>query len=46
LIWHPDFANATYYSSTLAMNSFKVNFYGITAHAVGDPQAGKLGGAH
>lgn len=41
LTWHPDFANAAYYSSTLAMNSFKVNFYGITAHAAGDPQEGR-----
>lgn len=41
LTWHPDFANAVYYSSTLAMNSFKVNFHGITAHAAGDPQEGR-----
>ncbi len=41
LTWHPDFANAAYYSSTLAMNSFKVNFHGITAHAAGDPQEGR-----
>jgi aminobenzoyl-glutamate utilization protein B len=42
LAWHPGYANsAGGASSTLAMNSFKVSFHGIAAHAAAAPHMGK-----
>jgi len=41
LSWHPGAANITWNGSSLAMNSFKVNFYGQSAHAGGAPWLGR-----
>ncbi len=39
--WHPGATNITWNGSSLAMNSFKVNFYGVAAHAGGSPWLGR-----
>ena len=39
--WHPGDTNITSNGSSLAMNSFKVNFYGVAAHAGGSPWLGR-----
>jgi aminobenzoyl-glutamate utilization protein B len=39
--WHPGDSTRASYSSSLAMNSFKVRFFGKTAHAAGQPWAGR-----
>ena len=39
--WHPGDTNITWNGSTLAMNSFRVNFYGVAAHAGGSPWLGR-----
>jgi aminobenzoyl-glutamate utilization protein B len=39
--WHPFYANTVWSCSSLAMNSFKVNFYGVAAHAAAAPEAGR-----
>lgn len=39
--WHPGASNITWNGSSLAMNSFKVNFYGVAAHAGGSPWLGR-----
>lgn len=39
--WHPSDSNITWNGSSLAMNSFKVNFYGVAAHAGGSPWLGR-----
>jgi len=41
ITWHPGYVNSVWASSTTAMNSFKVNFHGIAAHAGGSPEAGR-----
>lgn len=41
LAWHPGDINAVWSGSSLAMNSFKVNFYGVSAHAAADPYNGR-----
>ncbi len=41
ITWHPWFPNTVWYSSTLAMNSYKVNFHGVASHAAGTPEAGR-----
>ena len=41
LTWHPSDANVTWNGSSLAMNSFKVNFYGVSAHAGSTPWLGR-----
>lgn len=41
LAWHPGDTNTIWASSSLAMNSFKVNFYGVTSHAAADPHNGR-----
>ena len=41
ITWHPGYVNSVWSSSSNAMNSFKVNFYGIAAHAAGSPEAGR-----
>ncbi len=39
--WHPGDSNITWNGSSLAMNSFKVNFHGRAAHAGGTPWLGR-----
>jgi len=49
LAWHPGYVNsAGGQVSSLAMNSFRVNFHGVAAHAGANPQAGRsaLDAAH
>lgn len=39
--WHPGDTNIVWNGSSLAMNSFKVNFHGVAAHAGGSPWLGR-----
>ena len=39
--WHPGQANVVWNGSALALNSFKVNFHGVAAHAGGAPHLGR-----
>ncbi|HEU5087876.1 MAG TPA: amidohydrolase, partial [Roseiflexaceae bacterium] len=41
IAWHPGDTNTVWASSSLAMNSFKVNFYGVASHAAVDPHNGR-----
>jgi len=41
LSWHPSDTNIVWAGSSLAMNSFKVNFYGTASHASVDPHNGR-----
>ncbi len=41
LTWHPGDTNVVWNGSSLAMNSFRVNFYGVAAHAGGSPWLGR-----
>ncbi|MFL5805822.1 MAG: amidohydrolase [Roseiflexaceae bacterium] len=41
LAWHPGDINAVWAGSSLAMNSFKVNFHGVSSHAAADPHNGR-----
>jgi aminobenzoyl-glutamate utilization protein B len=41
LAWHPSSINSVWNSSSLAMNSFKVNFYGVASHAAAAPEMGR-----
>jgi len=41
LAWHPGEANTVWHGSSLAMNSFKVNFYGVAAHGAAAPHLGR-----
>ncbi|NJM07143.1 amidohydrolase [Candidatus Gracilibacteria bacterium] len=41
LAWHPSDSNMVWAGSSLAMNSFKVNFYGLSSHAAVDPHNGR-----
>ncbi len=41
LAWHPGDVNSVWAGSSLAMNSFKVNFHGVTSHAAADPHNGR-----
>jgi aminobenzoyl-glutamate utilization protein B len=41
LTWHPMYANTVMESSSLAVYSFKINFYGVSAHAAASPEMGK-----
>jgi aminobenzoyl-glutamate utilization protein B len=41
LAWHPGDTNMVWYSSSLAMNSFKVNFYGVASHGAAAPHLGR-----
>jgi aminobenzoyl-glutamate utilization protein B len=41
LTWHPSSLNSLWASSSLAMNSVKFNFYGQSAHAAANPEAGR-----
>jgi aminobenzoyl-glutamate utilization protein B len=39
--WHPGDTNIVWNGSSLAMNSFKVNFHGVASHAGGAPHQGR-----
>lgn len=39
--WHPSSTNIVWNGSSLAMNSFKVNFHGIASHAGASPELGR-----
>ncbi|MGB1252116.1 MAG: amidohydrolase [Candidatus Promineifilaceae bacterium] len=39
--WHPGSTNIVWNGSSLALNSFKVNFHGVAAHAGGAPHMGR-----
>ena len=39
--WHPGDTNIVWNGSSLALNSFKVNFYGVASHAGGSPHLGR-----
>lgn len=39
--WHPGATNIVWNGSSLALNSFKVNFHGVAAHAGGSPWLGR-----
>jgi len=41
LSWHPGSTNAVWAGSSLAMNSFKVNFHGVASHAGVAPELGR-----
>ena len=41
LSWHPGSTNIVWNGSSLALNSFKVNFYGVASHAGGKPELGR-----
>ncbi len=41
LAWHPGDTNGAWAASSLAMNSFKVNFHGVASHAAVDPHNGR-----
>jgi len=41
LTWHPSYVNSVWASISSALNSFKVSFYGIAAHAGAAPEAGR-----
>ena len=41
LHWHPGDSTRAEYGSSLAMNSFKVTFFGKTAHGAGSPWEGR-----
>ena len=41
ITWHPGSVNLASAGSSLAMNSFKVNFHGVASHAGGAPHLGR-----
>ena len=41
ITWHPGFVNSVWAATSTAMNSFKVNFHGVAAHAGGSPESGR-----
>ena len=41
ITWHPGYVNSVRSASHTALNSFKVNFYGVAAHAGSTPEAGR-----
>jgi aminobenzoyl-glutamate utilization protein B len=41
IAWHPGDVNTVWAGSSLAMNSFKVNFHGVSSHAAADPYNGR-----
>lgn len=43
LSWHPGSTNVVWAGSSLAMNSFKVNFHGTASHAGVAPELGRSG---
>ncbi|MFW6056268.1 MAG: amidohydrolase, partial [Chloroflexota bacterium] len=41
LTWHPMYANTLWSASSAALNSFKLSFHGVSAHAGAAPEAGR-----
>ena len=41
ITWHPGSTNLVWNGSSLAMNSFKVNFHGVASHAGAAPELGR-----
>ena len=41
LAWHPGDVNTVWHGSSLAMNSFKVNFHGVASHGAAAPHLGR-----
>lgn len=41
LTWHPMYANTLWAASSAALNSFKLSFYGRSAHAASSPEVGR-----
>jgi len=41
ITWHPKYLNEVWRHSTNAMNSFKINFYGISTHEASAPDKGR-----
>jgi aminobenzoyl-glutamate utilization protein B len=41
ITWHSGYANTVWAGSSLAMNSFKVNFHGVASHAGAAPHMGR-----
>ena len=41
LTWHPMYANTVWSASSAALNSFKLSFHGVSAHAGAAPEAGR-----
>ncbi len=41
ITWHPMYANTPWNSSSNALNSFKLNFHGTSAHAGSNPEMGR-----
>jgi len=41
ITWHPFYANTLWNSESMAMNSFKLNFHGVSAHAANAPHLGR-----
>lgn len=41
LAWHPGDTNTVWHGSSLAMNSFKVNFHGVASHGAAAPHLGR-----
>lgn len=39
--WHPMYANTAWNGSSNALNSFKLNFHGVSAHAGSNPEMGR-----
>ena len=39
--WHPWYTNSVWWSSSSALNSFKINFHGLAAHAGDVPETGR-----
>jgi aminobenzoyl-glutamate utilization protein B len=39
--WHPWYTNSVWWSSSSALNSFKINFHGLAAHAGDVPESGR-----
>ena len=39
--WHPMYANTPWNGSSNALNSFKLNFHGVSAHAGSNPEMGR-----
>jgi aminobenzoyl-glutamate utilization protein B len=41
ITWHPGSTNLVWNGSSLALNSFKVNFHGVASHAGAEPELGR-----
>ena len=41
LTWHPMYGNTVWSASSAALNSFKLSFHGVSAHAGAAPEAGR-----